>query len=156
MKKIATALTLAIAVAVSGTAQADCQPDRVDLRGNWGQASFNIEIVDTPDSRAQGLMYRESLPRGAGMLFVYEAPQRASFWMKNTLIPLDIIFADVTGTVTRVHSNAVPGDLTPIPGGDQVYAVLEINAGLAARYGISAGTEMRQDVFSNGPPKWPC
>lgn len=156
MKKHVTALAFGFAVAVSGAAQAGCQPDRVDLRGDWGQASFNIEIVDTPDERAQGLMFREAMPRGAGMLFVYETPQRASFWMKNTLIPLDIIFVDVSGVVTRVHSNAIPGDLSPIPGGDQIFAVLEINAGLAARYGISTGTEMRQSVFSSGLPKWPC
>lgn len=150
------AAALGFAVAISGAAQAGCQPERVDLRGDWGQASFSIEIADTPDKRAQGLMFREAMPRGAGMLFVYEYPQRASFWMKNTLIPLDIIFVDVSGAVTRVHSNAIPGDLSPIPGGDQIFAVLEINAGLAARYGISVGTEMRQSVFSNGPPKWPC
>ena len=156
MKFVATALSMGISVAVSGAAQAGCQPDRVDLRGDWGQASFSIEIADTPDERALGLMHRESMPRGAGMLFVYETPQRASFWMKNTLIPLDIIFADIGGVVTRVHSNAVPGDLSPIPGGDQVYAVLEINAGLAELYGIEEGTEMRQAVFSDGAPNWPC
>lgn len=156
MKKHVAALVFGIAAAVSASAEAGCQPDRADLRGDWGQASFIIEIVDTPKDRAQGLMFRETMPRGAGMLFVYEYPQRASFWMKNTLIPLDIIFIDVSGLVTRVHANAIPGDLSPIPGGDQVFAVLEINAGLAARYGISAGTEMRQSVFSDGGPKWPC
>jgi len=156
MINFVAALTLGIAATVSGAAQAGCQPDRVDLRGDWGQASFTIEIADTQEERAQGLMFRETMPRGAGMLFVYEYPQRASFWMKNTLLPLDIIFTDVNGVVTRVHSDAIPGDLSPIPGGDQVFAVLEINAGLAARYGISVGTEMRQSVFSKGLPKWPC
>ena len=156
MKQYVAAFGLCFAVTVSGAAQAECLPDRIDLRGEWGQAAFSIEIADTQEERAQGLMYREVLPRGAGMLFVYEYPQHASFWMKNTLIPLDIIFTDVNGTVTRVHSNAIPGDLSAIPGGDKVYAVLEINAGLAARYGISAGTQMRHQVFSNGAPKWSC
>jgi len=156
MRNQAAALSFCVAAAVSSAAQADCQANRADLRGDWGQASFNVEIVDTPDERAQGLMYREALPRGAGMLFVYEYPQRASFWMKNTLIPLDIIFLDLSGMVTRVHTNAIPGDLSPIPGGDNVFAVLEINAGLAARYGISVGTEMRHSVFSEGPAKWSC
>ena len=156
MKKHVAVLTLCFTAAVSGAARAECQSDRVDLRGDWGQASFIIEIADTREERAQGLMFRESMPRGAGMLFVYEHPQPASFWMKNTLIPLDIIFTDLNGMVTRVHSDAIPGDLTAIPGGGHVFAVLEINAGLAARYGITAGTELRHQVFSEGPPKWSC
>lgn len=135
---------------------AECQPDRVALRGSWGEASFFVEIADDDAERAQGLMYRESMARGSGMLFVYPNPQPASFWMKNTLIPLDIIFIDAHGEVTRVHENAIPGDLTPIPGGNQVFAVLEINAGLAALYGISAGTEVRHKIFSKTAPKWSC
>ncbi|MEP1327869.1 DUF192 domain-containing protein [Pseudophaeobacter sp.] len=135
---------------------ADCRPDRVDLRGGWGQISFSVEIADTDALRAQGLMFRETLPRGSGMLFVYPKPQRAAFWMKNTLIPLDIIFLNETGQVTRVHAGAVPGDLTPLPGGDDVFAVLEINGGLAAKYGISTGSQMRHKVFSNSAPIWPC
>ncbi|WP_411352806.1 DUF192 domain-containing protein [Leisingera aquaemixtae] len=135
---------------------ADCAPDRADLRGAWGQTAFQVEIADSEAERAQGLMFREDLPRGAGMLFVYGQPQPAAFWMKNTLIPLDIIFLDQQGRVTSVHSNAVPGDLTPIPGGDQVFAVLEINGGLARRYGISAGTEMRHEIFSGSGAVWPC
>ncbi len=143
----------------AGTAQAettDCRNDRVDLRGDWGQAQFTIELADTPAARGRGLMFRETMPRGAGMLFVYEQPQRASFWMKNTLIPLDMIFVDRTGHVTRVHSGAIPGDLTPIDGGPGVFAVLEINATLAARYGIAPGSEMRHPVFSGEAAAWPC
>jgi len=156
MKKHVAALALCFAAAVSGTVQAGCQTNRIDLRGDWGQASFNIEIANTREERARGLMFRESMPRSAGMLFVYDTPQYASFWMKNTLIPLDIIFIDHSGVVSRVHSNAIPGDLSPIPGGDHVFAVLEINAGLAARYGISTGTELRHKVFFKRPVKWAC
>ncbi len=90
------------------------------------------------------------------MLFVFDPPQRVAFWMKNTLIPLDMIFIDETGAVSSVHEGAIPGDLTPIEGGDSVFAVLEINAGLAARYGIKAGTQMRHEIFSQGPAIWPC
>jgi uncharacterized membrane protein (UPF0127 family) len=133
-----------------------CRLDRVELRGDWGQASFSVEIADDEAERAQGLMFRESLARGAGMLFVYPEPQTAAFWMKNSLIPLDIIFLNETGQVIRIQADAVPGDLTPLPGGDNVFAVLEINAGLAARYGISAGSEMRHEVFSKTAPIWPC
>ncbi|MTI01620.1 DUF192 domain-containing protein, partial [Roseibium sp. RKSG952] len=89
-------------------------------------------------------------------LFVFDPPQRVAFWMKNTLIPLDMIFLDKTGTVTRVHEGAIPGNLTPVEGGDSVFAVLEINAGLASRYSIKPGTVMRHEIFSQGPAKWPC
>ncbi len=155
MRILLTALVLTVSFAASAWA-GDCRRDAVDLRGDWGQLRFSVEIADTPQSRSRGLMYREQMPRMEGMLFVYEAPGRASFWMKNTLIPLDIIFADRTGLVTRVHANAIPGDLAPIDGGTQVYAVLEINAGLAERFGISPGTQIRHQIFDGGPALWPC
>ncbi|MEP2715845.1 DUF192 domain-containing protein [Pseudophaeobacter sp.] len=135
---------------------AECQLNRVDLRGSWGQVSFTVEIADDEAERAQGLMFREALPRQSGMLFVYPYPQPAAFWMKNTLIPLDIIFLNENGLVTGIQANAIPGDLTPLPGGNDVFAVLEVNAGLAAVYGISLGTEMRHKVFSKTAPIWPC
>jgi uncharacterized membrane protein (UPF0127 family) len=132
-----------------------CAPDTLELRGAWGQASFSVEIVDTPATRAQGLMFRESMPATTGMLFVYEAPSTVAFWMKNTLIPLDMIFADASGTVHHVHSNAIPGDLTAIPGGDNILAVLEINGGLSNTYGIGPGTQMRHPAFTDAPV-WSC
>ncbi len=88
------------------------------------------------------------------MLFVYEAPKRAQFWMKNTLIPLDMIFADSTGRVTRVHSDAVPQDETVIDGGEGVQYVLEINGGLAARLGIAPGALMRHPAIAGAA--WAC
>ncbi|WP_424979819.1 DUF192 domain-containing protein [Leisingera sp. S232] len=145
-----------MAVFAAPVSAGDCRPDKVDLRGSWGQTVFSVEIADDEQERAQGLMFRESMPSRAGMLFVYDQPQPAAFWMKNTLIPLDIIFLDERGLVTSVHENAKPGDLTPIPGGDQVFAVLEINGGLSRRYGISAGTQMRHKVFSAQGAVWPC
>jgi uncharacterized membrane protein (UPF0127 family) len=135
---------------------AACSDSRVDLRGDWGKTGFTIEIAATPAEKARGLMHRAEMPRGAGMLFVYDRPQSVSFWMKNTLIPLDMIFADARGVVRHVHHNAIPGDLTPIPGGDDILAVLEINGGLARRYGIEAGTVLRHPVFAADQAAWPC
>ncbi len=137
-------------------AQAACREDRIDLRGDWGSARFTVEVADTTAERALGLMNRESMPRGAGMLFVYDAPATVSFWMRNTLIPLDMIFADETGRVTRVHENARPLDETPIPGGDDVQYVLEINGGLSADLGIAPGTEMRHPAIPDAVAAWPC
>lgn len=149
-------LTCWAVLLLPAVAAAACAPDSVELRGPSGVARFTVEVADTGAERARGLMFRESMARSAGMLFVYEAPQRASFWMKNTLIPLDMIFADETGRVTRVHSNAVPHDTTPIEGGDGVRFVLEINGGLARRMGIGPGSDMRHPAIPQATAVWPC
>ncbi|NHB76724.1 DUF192 domain-containing protein [Rhodobacter calidifons] len=140
----------------SAWAEAACAPDRLDIRGAGGRESFAVEVADDPAERAQGLMFRESLPLSQGMLFVYETPGRPAFWMKNTLIALDMIFADRTGTVTRVHADAVPGDLTAIDGGPGVMFVLEINGGLAARLGIGPGATLRHPSIPADLAAWPC
>ena len=134
----------------------ECALGKVELRGAWGQAQFNVEIADSAAERQKGLMFRESLPRSAGMLFRYDAPQVASFWMKNTLIPLDMLFADETGRVRVVHSNATPGDRTSIKGGPGILLVLEINGGLAKRLGITEGSQMRTPLLNQGAALWPC
>ena len=136
-------------------ASADCRASQLELRGDWGQARFSVEVADDPAEREQGLMHRESMSQSAGMVFVYETPRRVSFWMENTLIPLDMLFADETGTVTRIHENAVPLDRTGIDGGDQIQFVLEINGGLASRLGIEVGSQMRHPAIG-AKASWPC
>ncbi|MGZ2258208.1 DUF192 domain-containing protein [Roseobacter sp. A03A-229] len=134
-----------------------CRDDAVYLKGDWGEARFAVEIADDNAERAQGLMHREHLPSSAGMLFVYDQPQRLSFWMRNTLIPLDLIFIDQTGVVKTVHHSAQPLDETPIPGGpDPLTHVLEINGGLAKAMGIDVGTLVRHPTFSPDAAQWPC
>ncbi len=150
------ALVLALVFAPLHAAYAACAPDRVDLRGPFGQARFTVELADTNETRMIGLMNRPSMPRSSGMLFIYEGPTRASFWMENTLIPLDMIFTDPTGRVTHVHHNAVPLDRTPIPGGDNVLMVLEINGGLARAMGIATGAELRHPRLDQSTAAWPC
>jgi uncharacterized membrane protein (UPF0127 family) len=146
----------ALLLVLPSVCHAACDPDRVELRGDFGNASFAVEIADDAAERATGLMNRESMPMGQGMLFIYERPQSVSFWMRNTLIPLDMVFMNEDGLVTRVHENAVPLDETPIPGGDEVLAVLEINGGLASRIGIEEGAEMRHPAFDQEGAVWPC
>jgi len=150
---IAAALLLLLLPVV---AAATCRDTVVDLRGDWGAARFTVTVADDPGERAQGLMNVPEMPRGSGMLFVYERPQTASFWMRNTLIPLDMIFMDATGTVTRVHENAVPLDETPIPGGDDVLLVLEINGGLAGRLGVAPGSQLRRPAVPQSGAAWAC
>ena len=134
---------------------AACVDDRIIVSGEFGQATFDIEIADDFAERGQGLMFVEELPTMSGMLFIYERPQSVSFWMKNTLIPLDMIFVSPQGEILRIHENAIPGDLTPIPGGDGVQMVLEVNGGLSSRLGIDVGDVMQHPSF--GPdPILPC
>lgn len=142
--------------ALGTAALADCAADVADLRGPSGQVRLSVEIVDTVEERAQGLMFRESLPQFGGMLFVYDAPEAVSFWMKNTLIPLDMLFFDARGVLTRVHENAVPGDLTPISGGEDVQFVIEVLGGTAKRLGIAPGTELRHPAVDPTAAVWPC
>jgi uncharacterized membrane protein (UPF0127 family) len=134
----------------------DCAPDSLSVRGAWGQARFNVEIADDPDERALGLMNRDAMSASAGMLFVYQKPQHAVFWMKNTLIPLDILFADATGLVTSIHENAIPLDTTGIDGGANVTAVLEINGGLVSAMGISVGSVLQHPDFDQEIALWGC
>ena len=148
------AVVLALLVSTS-FAMAQCRPDRVDLRGDWGNVSFNVELAADNATRARGLMFRESMPRFSGMLFVYEQPVAARFWMRNTLIPLDMIFIDRFGVVKRIHKEAIPKDETIIDGGNGIFAVLEINGGLVDQLGIDVGTEIRHPQFGK-TAKWAC
>lgn len=144
-------------LALSGAAVAgDCRADLAEFRWQGGQARFTVEVVDDPAERAQGLMRRESLASSAGMLFVYDRAQEAAFWMENTLIPLDMVFIDEAGRVTRVHENAKPLDRTPIPSGGPIRYVLEINGGLAVRIGIAPGAELRHPAVDQKLAAWPC
>ncbi|MGL4321660.1 MAG: DUF192 domain-containing protein [Paracoccaceae bacterium] len=140
-----------------GAAQAECSDTRLDLQTTSGGLSrFTVEVADDDAERATGLMNRDSMPTAAGMLFVYPRAGNVSFWMENTLIPLDMVFADSTGTVQRVHENAVPLDRTPIPGGSGIKFVLEINGGLARRMGITEGAVIRHPAIDQSVAAFPC
>ncbi|UXX83906.1 DUF192 domain-containing protein [Roseovarius pelagicus] len=141
----------------AGTVFADeCREAQVQLRGDWGQARFTVDVADDEAERAKGLMHRESMPQSVGMLFVYPDERRVGFWMKNTLIPLDMIFIDATGTVKKVHHRAKPHSLSPIMSGNDTRLVLEINGGLAERLGIVAGSEIRHPSVAADRAVWPC
>lgn len=109
--------------------------------------TFRVEIADDDASRQQGLMHRRQMADDAGMLFEFNEVGHVSFWMKNTLIPLDMLFVDRTGRIAHIHHGAKPHDLTPIGPPMPVWAVLELNAGMARRLGIKVGDRIEHDAF---------
>ena len=146
---------IALAGLTPSLSAAACSGSHVDLRGDFGQVRFSTEIADTPDERSKGLMFREDLPRMGSMLFVYDAPTDPVFWMKNTPLPLDILFFSPEGELTAIQADAIPFDETGLPGGEDVQFVLEIHGGLAERLGIEEGAEIRHPQIGQGGV-WPC
>ena len=142
-----TCLTTAVA--------AECSVDELSMRGAFGSVRFDVSVADDNAERAQGLMFVEEMDTLEGMLFVFERPHRATFWMRNTLIPLDMIFVGADGVVDHIHPMAVPHDETPIPGGDAIQYVFEINGGMAERLGLSVGNELQHPSII-GDVAWPC
>jgi uncharacterized membrane protein (UPF0127 family) len=115
---------------------------------NSKRAAVKVEIADTPDARELGLMYRNHLDEDAGMLFVFPSPSDTHFWMKNTVIPLDMIFADAHGKVVGIVANARPYSEAMVGGFDGTLYVLEVNGGYAARHRIVAGDRLEFRGFS--------
>jgi uncharacterized protein len=107
-----------------------------------GTHRFTVEVARTQDEQARGLMFRRSLAPDRGMIFPYNPPRQVAFWMKNTLIPLDMVFIRPDGTIGRIASNAVPMSLEPVPSIDPVSAVLEIAGGRAAELGFKEGDKV--------------
>jgi uncharacterized membrane protein (UPF0127 family) len=119
----------------------------LELVTDKGRHKFKVELATTPQQMAQGLMYRRSLEPDAGMLFDYGTVQPVSFWMRNTLIPLDMIFILPNGRVAGIHERAVPLSEQPIPSPVPVRAVLEVNGGTAARLGAKPGDLVIHPIF---------
>ena len=108
-----------------------------------GHYTFQVELARTEAEQERGLMNRTSLAEDAGMLFLFNPPQSVNFWMKDTLIPLDMLFVAPDGRIINIKSRATPRSLTPIPSGGTVAAVLEVNGGIARTLGIHRGDKVR-------------
>jgi uncharacterized membrane protein (UPF0127 family) len=149
-KIIISVLAVLLILAAGGDAYAD-SPTRpnIDLTticGDFHVEKQNGEIIDlsleiaaNPERRTKGLMHREYLAPNGGMLFVFKPARNMAMWMKNTLIPLDILFVAPDRTIINIHENAIPHDLTPMPSGGVIGYAVELQGGAVERLGLSAG-----------------
>jgi uncharacterized membrane protein (UPF0127 family) len=131
-------------------AQSCGDPATVVVIGSDGapRARLKVEVADTNQQRMVGLMFRDNLPADAGMLFVFKSPGRLSFWMKNTRIPLDMIFAGSTGRIVGIVANAEPFSETSLSVDGESQFVLEVNGGFCRKHGIQPGDRLKFEGFS--------
>lgn len=150
-------------LAAGGAVAAPCAPGIAHLtRPDGSSIAIAVEVADDDETRARGLMYRTSLDERHGMLFIYPDAQPVAFWMRNTLIALDILFFDKTGRLAHVHAGAKPLDETPIPGAavadpapDRLM-VLEIGGGEAARLDLDTGALLSHPRLDPAKAAAPC
>jgi uncharacterized membrane protein (UPF0127 family) len=114
-----------------------------------GEFEFQVEMAVSPEQRSQGLMFRESLDEDRGMLFDFGTPQRASMWMRNTYVPLDMLFIDAGGRITHIAADAQPLSDTVIASREPVRAVLELLGGVSAKLGIKPGDRVIHPLFND-------
>ncbi|MBL8779451.1 MAG: DUF192 domain-containing protein [Alphaproteobacteria bacterium] len=136
------ALVFATAPAMAAT-----KTERLVIETAKGEQVFKVEVVREEKERNRGLMYRKHLADNRGMLFDYDPAQDVAFWMKNTYIPLDIIFIGADGKIITIAANTTPLSLDRIPSNGVTRGVLEINGGLAEKLGIKVGDRVRHAVF---------
>ena len=140
-----------VALTRIGGQEASQPLDRLELVTGGGVRTIDIEIAATPEQQALGLMFRSSLPDGRGMLFPHGKPEELTMWMRNTYIPLDLVFIRADGTVHRIEANAEPLSERIIPSNGPVAAVLELAGGAAGRLGLKPGDTVRHRYFAKPP-----
>jgi uncharacterized protein len=147
-------LPLAFAMILSGRSlDAQSQDNAaaiLSIVSTTGKHTFNVELAETPAQQEQGLMFRRELAPDAGMLFDFKQPTMATMWMKNTLIPLDMLFVGEDGRIVNIHERAVPQSEAIIAAAAPVRAVIELNGGTAARLGIKPGDRVLFPIFGSG------
>jgi len=141
-------LAAAVTTAPARTLAAELKVETLVIETASGAHSFQTEIADTDPTRAKGLMFRRHLAGDHAMLFVWDAPIAAAMWMKNTYIPLDMIFIRADGRILRIAENTEPLSTKIIPSGGPAKGVLEVIAGTAKRYGIEPGDRVAHPLFN--------
>ena len=132
------------------------QKNIIFVKTKYTNAQFFVEIAKSPERRQKGLMGRNSLKSQSGMLFLYESPRRVSFWMKNTLISLDVIFLSANGEILKIYHNAKPESLEIMSTRENVSAVLEINGNLAETIKLEFGDCVKHEYFENNNDNESC
>ena len=152
MKPVLWAALAAVALAAPTVLSAETQPSDVrrnaptvalTITGRHAPARFRVEVARTSAEQELGLMYRTSMPASHGMIFPMDPPRPASFWMKNTFIPLDLVFIRPDRTISSIAANAPTRSLATIDSTEPVMAVLELNGGAAAKAGLRSGDRVR-------------
>ena len=143
----ATGIGLPRAGVPASAREVEFPSSRLTIETTMGRFEFTVELADTRARRIQGLQHRRTLAADAGMLFDYMESRPVAMWMKNTVVPLDMLFIDAQGRVAHLVENTEPLSLTPILSGEPVRAVLELNAGTARRLGIRTGDRIHHPIF---------
>ena len=123
------------------------EKSKLKIRTLKGENSFEVELAVTERQHSQGLMYRRSMAANAGMLFDYGSMRHIRMWMKNTYLPLDMIFIDSKGKIINIVERTIPHSLSVISSRGRVRAVLELNSGTASRLGIIEGDRVVHSIF---------
>jgi uncharacterized membrane protein (UPF0127 family) len=123
--------------------------EKLEITTSSGSHSFSVEVMRTPAELERGLMFRRFLPADRGMLFDFKTEKTVMMWMKNTYLPLDMIFISKAGRVVAFAENAEPLSETIIPSGKPTFSVLEVNAGVAAKIDLKVGDEVHHPLFGH-------
>lgn len=121
----------------------------LEIVSKSGVHVFSVEVMRTQEEKAKGLMFRRELAEGRGMLFDFSPEQQVQMWMKNTFIPLDMIFIRADGRILRIAENTMPESEAIIPAGGSVRGVLEVIAGTAKKFGIAPGDRVAHPLFDH-------
>ncbi|MCI0467836.1 MAG: DUF192 domain-containing protein [Beijerinckiaceae bacterium] len=144
---LAISLVLAQATHAGEAPRPQLKLENLEIVTSSGTHVFSVEVMRTDQQRERGLMFRRFLPQDQGMVFGFEAERPLMMWMKNTYLPLDMIFIGRSGKVTGLAENTEPLSEEIIPSGAPAYAVLEVNAGTAGRIGLRIGDMVRHPLF---------
>lgn len=153
MRRFIQIFLLLALLPVSGFAQSGemFETSRLTVETARGQSfDFDVELALTPGQQAQGLMHREEMAADAGMLFVFPRPRPASFWMKNTILPLDIIFIGPDGAILNIAKRTTPMSTESVPSDGDAKAVLELNAGVTDLLNIRPGDRVVHELLGTG------
>jgi uncharacterized protein len=136
-------------MACAGNLARAAELQTLEIASKTGVHAFQVEMAITPEEKEHGLMFRRELPEGQGMLFDFQFDQNVAFWMKNTYIPLDMLFIRADGRILRIAENTEPLSERNIPSGGPVRAVLEVIGGTAKKLGIAAGDRVGGSIFKS-------